>query len=420
MAKALVLGAGIVGVTMAYELWRDGHEVTVVDREAGAADFTSFGNAGMIAPGHAYAWASPAAPMILLKSLWRNDQALRLKPSLDPAFLKWMWKFWGECNAERAALNTRRKVRLCNYSQSVFHETRNKTGVRYDANDGGILYLFRSAGAFEAANRKADVLRAEGAVINVLDRDGIGEKDPALAERKDQFAGALHAANDETGDCRIFARNLVSWLEDQGVSFRWNTEVRGFETEGDRVSAVVTGQGKLTADIIVLSLGVYSPHVARQLGIDLPIYPVKGYSMTIPIAGRNNAPRIGGIDEESLVAYSPMGDRLRVTATAEFSGYGREFKPSDFRHMTNVIKGLFPDGADYARTEYWAGLRPMTPEGTPILGKTRFANLWMNTGQGHMGWTMSHGASRIVADLIAGRPSGIPLDGMTLESRQVG
>jgi D-amino-acid dehydrogenase len=357
--------------------------------------------------------------MILLKSLWRNDQALRLKPSLDPAFLKWMWKFWGECNAERAALNTRRKVRLCNYSQSVFHETRNKTGVRYDANDGGILYLFRSAGAFEAANRKADVLRAEGAVINVLDRDGIGEKDPALAERKDQFAGALHAANDETGDCRIFARNLVSWLEDQGVSFRWNTEVRGFETEGDRVSAVVTGQGKLTADIIVLSLGVYSPHVARQLGIDLPIYPVKGYSMTIPIAGRNNAPRIGGIDEESLVAYSPMGDRLRVTATAEFSGYGREFKPSDFRHMTNVIKGLFPDGADYARTEYWAGLRPMTPEGTPILGKTRFANLWMNTGQGHMGWTMSHGASRIVADLIAGRPSGIPLDGMTLESRQV-
>jgi D-amino-acid dehydrogenase len=417
MAKALVLGAGIVGITMAYELWRDGHEVTVVDREAGAADFTSFGNAGMIAPGHAYAWASPAAPMILLKSLWRNDQALRLKPALDPAFLKWMWKFWGECNAERAALNTRRKVRLCNYSQSVFHQTRKATNVKFDANDGGILYLFRSAAAFEAANKKADVLRAEGAVINVLDRDGISEKDPALNERKDQFAGALHAANDETGDCRIFTRNLASWLEDQGVSFRWSTEVRGFETEGGRVSAVVTGNGKLTADIIVLSLGVYSPHVVRQLGIDLPIYPVKGYSMTIPIAGRNNAPKIGGIDEESLVAYSPMGDRLRVTATAEFSGYGRDFKPSDFRHMTNVIKGLFPDGADYARTEYWAGLRPMTPEGTPILGKTKFENLWMNTGQGHMGWTMSHGASRIVADLIAGKAPAIPLDGMTLDSR---
>ena len=417
MAKALVLGAGIVGITMAYELWRDGHEVTVVDREAGAADFTSFGNAGMIAPGHAYAWASAAAPTILLKSLWRNDQALRLKPSLDPAFLKWMWRFWGECNAERAALNTRRKVRLCNYSQSVFHETRKATNVKFDANDGGILYLFRSAGAFEAANKKADILRAEGAVINVLDRDGIGERDPALAERKGQFAGALHAANDETGDCRMFTRNLVSWLEDKGVTFKWNTEVRGFETEADRVTSVVTDKGKLVADIIVLSLGVYSPHVAHQLGIHLPIYPVKGYSMTIPIAGRNNAPKIGGIDEESLVAYSPMGDRLRVTATAEFSGYGRDHKPSDFRHMTNVIKGLFPDGADYARTEYWAGLRPMTPEGTPILGNTRFSNLWMNTGQGHMGWTMSHGASRIVADLIAGKEPAIALDGMTLASR---
>jgi D-amino-acid dehydrogenase len=153
------------------------------------------------------------------------------------------------------------------------------------------------------------------------------------------------------------------------------------------------------------------------LGIDLPIYPVKGYSMTIPVAGRNNAPKIGGIDEESLVAYTPMGDRLRVTATAEFSGYGRDHKPSDFRHMTNVIKGLFPDGADYSRAEYWAGLRPMTPEGTPILGETAFRNLWLNTGLGHMGWTMSHGAARIVADQIAGKRPAIPVEGMTLLSQ---
>lgn len=417
MAQALVLGAGIVGITMAYELWRDGHEVTVVDREDGAAEFTSFGNAGMIAPGHAYAWASAAAPSILMKSLWRNDQALRLKPSLDPAFLKWMWKFWGQCNAERAALNTQRKVRLCNYSQQVFHETRQQTGVTYDANDGGILYLFRSAAAFEAANAKAEVLRKEGAVINVVERDAIGSKDPALASRVDQFAGALHAANDETGDCRIFAQQLCKWLEAKGVVFKWQTDVHGFETDGDRIAAVMTDKGREEADIIALCLGVYSPHLARQIGIELPIYPVKGYSMTIPIAGRNNAPKIGGIDEESLVAYTPMGDRLRVTATAEFSGYGREHKPSDFRHMTNVIKGLFPDGADYSRAEYWAGLRPMTPEGTPILGETPFRNLWLNTGLGHMGWTMSHGAARLVADQIAGKRPAIPVEGMTLLSR---
>ena len=196
MAKALVLGAGIVGVTMAYELWKDGHEVTVIDREAGAAEFTSFGNAGMIAPGHAYAWASPASPGILLRSLWRNDQALRLKPTLDPAFIKWMWKFWRQCTAERAADNTRRKVRLCSYAQSVFHETRQRTGVSFDANEGGILYLFRSPRAFDSANKKAKILRQEGSDIGVLDADGIAEKDPALAERKDQFAGALFGGRD--------------------------------------------------------------------------------------------------------------------------------------------------------------------------------------------------------------------------------
>jgi len=414
MAKALVLGAGIVGITMAYELWRDGHEVTVIDREAGAADFTSFGNAGMIAPGHAYAWASPASPKILLKSLWRNDQALRLKPSLDPAFVKWMWKFWGQCTAERAAINTRRKVRLCNYAQSVFRETRADTGVSYDANDGGILYLFRSQSAFETANGKAEILRQEGSDITVLDAEGIAAKDPALAGCKDQFAGALFGGRDETGDCRMFTRNLASWLEERGVTFRWGVTARDLETDGDRVSRVVTDRESLYADIIVLSLGVYSPHLARRVGIDLPIYPVKGYSMTIPVSGRNNSPTIGGIDEQSLVAYTPMGNRLRVTATAEFSGYGTGHSPDDFRHMTSVVKALFPDGADYSRAEYWAGLRPMTPEGTPILGATGFKNLWMNTGQGHMGWTMSHGAGRLVADLIAGRKPAMPLDGMTL------
>ncbi len=414
MARALVLGAGIVGVTMAYELWRDGHEVTVIDREAGAAEFTSFGNAGMIAPGHAYAWASPASPKILLKSLWRNDQALRLKPSLDPAFVKWMWKFWGQCSAERAAVNTRRKVRLCNYAQSVFHETRAETGVSYDANDGGILYLFRSRSAFEAANSKAEILRREGSDIGVLDADGIAQKDPALADSKEQFAGALFGGRDETGDCRKFTRTLAKWLDERGVTFRWGVTIRSLQTDGDRVSGIVTDQGNLSADIIVLSLGVYSPHLAKPIGIDLPIYPVKGYSMTIPVSGRNNAPAIGGIDEESLVAYTPMGNRLRVTATAEFSGYRVDHSPDDFRHMTSVVKGLFPDGADYSRAEYWAGLRPMTPEGTPILGATRFKNLWMNTGQGHMGWTMSHGAGRLVADLIAGRKPAVPLDGMTL------
>ena len=413
--KALVLGAGIVGITTAYELNRDGFEVTVIDREAEPASFTSYSNAGLFAPGHAYAWSSPAAPSILLKSLWKNDQALRFKFSTDPRFWTWMWKFWKQCTAERAALNTTRKVRLCLYSQQVFHETVARTSVAYDGRRGGLLYLYRSEAALKSASAKSKILADNGCAIETLDRDAVARVDPALAPVKEKFAGALFAPGDESGDCRLFARNMGDWLKAQGVTFMFNTTITGIETGGGKVTAVVTGKGREVADVIVLCLGVYSPHLARQLGQHLPIYPVKGYAVTAPVGARNNPPTIGGVDEETLVAYAPYGDRIRVTATAEFSGYGREHQPSDFRTMLESMRALFPDGADWEAASTWAGLRPMTPEGTPILGGSRFSNLWFNTGQGHMGWTMSHGAARITADLIAGKKPALSLDGMTAE-----
>ena len=411
--KALVLGAGIVGVTTAYELNRDGYEVTVIDREAEPAAFTSFSNAGLFAPGHAYAWSSPAAPSILLRSLWRGDQALRFKFSTDPRFWRWMWRFWNECTPARAARNTTRKVRLCNYSLAVFHETVARSGVAYDGRGGGLLYLYRSEAALTAASAKSKVLSDNGCRIETLDRDGVALVDPALAAVKEQFAGALYAPDDESGDCRLFCLNMAQWLKRQGVTFKFGTTVTGFAAEGGKVKAVVTDKGRDSADAVVLCLGVYSPHLARQLGHDLPIYPVKGYAITAPVAGRNNPPSIGGVDEQTLVAYAPYGDRVRATATAEFSGYGLAHRPEDFRTMLDTMKGLFPDGADWSRAEYWAGLRPMTPQGTPILGRSLLANLWFNTGQGHMGWTMSHGAARVTADLIAGKNPQISLEGMT-------
>jgi D-amino-acid dehydrogenase len=410
--KALVLGAGIVGITTAYELHRDGHEVTVIEREAELASFTSRSNAGLFAPGHAYAWSSPAAPGILLRSLWRGDQALRFKFSTDPKFWRWMWRFWGQCTPERAALNTTRKVRLCNYSLDVFHDTVKRTGIAYDGRQGGLLYLYRSQAALAAAAAKSRILSDNGCRIETLDRDGVAAKDPALAPVKDRFAGALYAPDDESGDCRLFACNMGEWLKAQGVSFKYDTPVVGFDAAGDRISAVVTGKGREAADVIVLCLGVYSPHLARAIGHDLPIYPVKGYAITAPVAGRNNPPSIGGVDEETLVAYAPYGDRIRVTATAEFSGYGLQHSEADFATMIATMKMLYPDGADWDSASHWAGLRPMTPEGTPILGPSRMKNLWFNTGQGHMGWTMSHGAARITADLIAGKMPQIGLEGM--------
>lgn len=414
--KVLVLGAGIAGVTTAYELNRDGHEVTVIDREELPASITSYANAGLFAPGHSYAWSSPAAPGILLRSLWRNDQALRLKPRLDRHFLRWMWRFLGECTAEHAAVNTSRKVRLCNYSLSVFHETLKNVDVKYDGRRGGLLYLYRNEKVLAGAAVKSKILIDNGCAIEALDREAMTQKDPALLPVKEQFAGALFAKNDESGDCRMFARNMAQWLKGRGVTFRTGVQITGLESEGDEITGVATTTGREKADRYVLCLGVHSPHLARSIGQDLPIYPVKGYSVTFPVSGRNNPPSIGGVDEENLIAYCPLGDRLRVTATAEFSGYGRAHSPKDFRYMMEQMTKLFPDGADYSKPDYWAGLRPMTPEGTPILGRGRHANLWYNAGLGHMGWTMSHGTARITADLIAGRGAAIPLEGMTVRN----
>ncbi len=412
--KALVLGAGLAGVTTAYELLKDGWQVDVVDREQQPAMLTSYANAGLLAPGHAYAWSSPAAPKILLRSLWRNDQALRFKPSLDPALWRWMVKFLGQCNAERAAINTSRKANLCSYSQGIFHANQAAQAVDYDGNTGGLIFFYRTDEAFKAGCAKSNLLTDNGVEVEQLTAEEVIAKDPALEGFKHNIAGALFSPNDESGDAHKFTQELAKVLEQRGVTFHWETDITGLKTEGDQVSAITTSRGDMHADIYVLCLGVYAPHLARHLGVNLPIYPVKGYSVTVPIAGRNNPPTLGGVDEENLVAYCPMGDRMRVTATAEFSGYSRSHSPADFRHMLKVVQELFPDAADYSKPNYWAGLRPMTPEGSPIFGRAQHKNFWYNTGLGHMGWTMSHGGARITADLIAGRTPAIDLDGMLL------
>ena len=413
--KALILGAGLAGVTTAYELNRDGWEVTVLDRADDAAMFTSFANAGLFAPGHAYAWSSPAAPKVLLRSLWRNDQALRFRPSLDPGLWRWMAKFIGQCTSEHAAINTQRKARLCMYSQSIFHQTLARYKLQFDRNTGGLIYFYRTQSALDAAISRADLLTRNGVNIDVLDRDDVAKKDTALAPVKDQIAGALFAPGDESGDAHLFTQALAEVCTAKGVKFKWNTQVKGFETNSDIVTGVTCNSETFPADIVVNALGVYSPHLATQLGETLPVYPVKGYSVTAPLSKGGLAPRIGGVDEENLVAYCPMGNRIRITATAEFSGYSCDHKPSDFHHMLAVARQLFPNGVDFDDLSHWAGLRPMTPEGTPILGRGKFSNVWYNTSLGHMGWTMAHGSARITSDLIAGKLPAIALDGMELK-----
>ncbi|HEY5701733.1 MAG TPA: D-amino acid dehydrogenase [Gammaproteobacteria bacterium] len=411
--KILVLGSGVIGVTTAYYLARDGHEVTVLDRQPEAASETSFANASLIAPAHAYAWASPKAPGILLKSLFFPDQALRFKLSADPHMWSWCWLFLRQCTEERARVNTIRKLRLCIYSVECLNEVVADTNVEYDGLRKGNLYLYRSQESFDKGVAHMGILQDQGLELEVLDRNKVSTIEPVLEPVKNHIAGAVYAPLDQSGDARMFSRNLSAYCESElGVEFRFNTLIRKIETSADRITRVVTDKGALTADRYVLALGCDSPIIGRSIGLKLPIYPVKGYSVTLPARGRNAVPAIGGVDEDHLVAYCPLGDRLRLTSTAEFSGYDRSHRPADFRAMFRAARELFPAAADYEQPEYWAGLRPMTPEGTPILGYARYQNLLLNTGHGHIGWTMSCGSAKVTADIVAGRMPEIDLEGM--------
>ncbi|MBI3325501.1 MAG: D-amino acid dehydrogenase [Nitrospinae bacterium] len=413
--KIVVMGGGVIGVTTAYELACDGHDVTVLDRQPQAASETSFANAGLIAPGHAYTWASPRVPKILLKSLFRDDQAFKLRLRADPRMWAWLSLFIRQCTVERARLNTIRKLRLCLYSQERLHEVVSATGVAYDGRGGGLLYFYRTQAGFERGIANSTILREHGLPLEIVDRDRVAKLEPALAPLQDRIAGAIYAPSDESGDAHIFTCALAEYCRDKlGVCLTFETTIRGLVVQGERVEHIVIDTGKITADAYVLALGCDSPSVARQTGIRLPIYPVKGYSVTIPVRLGDTAPHLGGVDEEHLLAYARIGDRLRLTAKAEFAGYDRSHRPEDFRHLLQVARDLFPTGGDYANPCYWAGLRPMTPEGTPLLGHTRYRNLFLNTGHGHMGWTMSCGSARILADVIAGRTPGLSLEGMSL------
>jgi D-amino-acid dehydrogenase len=412
--KVLVLGSGVIGVTSAYYLAKDGHEITVVDRQAEAAAETSFANAGLVAPGHAFAWASPKAPGILWKSLFKPDQALRLKLRADPRMWSWCWLFLRQCTDERARINTIRKLRLCLYSVECLDELVADTGVEYDALRKGNLYVYRTQESFDKGVDHMGILRDQGLELGVLDREAVGAIEPALAEVKSRIAGAVYSPRDQSGDARMFSRGLAAHCAEKlRVDFLYDTGIERIESAGDEIRGIVTTRGTLQADRYVLALGCDSPILGRGIGLRLPIYPVKGYSVTVPAKSGQGSPGIGGVDEDNLMAWCPLGDRLRLTSTAEFSGYDRGYRAKDFRAMFRAAKTLFPDAAHYDRPDYWAGLRPMTPEGTPLLGYTRYRNLLLNTGHGHIGWTMSCGSGKLTADVLAGRKPDIDLEGMT-------
>ena len=410
----LILGAGVIGVTTAYELLKTGHEVTVIDRQPESALETSFGNAGLIAPGHSYAWATPKLPKNLFKSLFDKKKAFRFKFQWDPAMWVWGAQFLLQCTSKKMEENTLRKHRLSIYSQKCFHQLIDETHISYHENKNGLVYFFRTQESFQEGSQKLAILNSVMKNFQLLNRTELFQLEPALSRSQTRIYGGIYCSTDESGSCRDFTLELVKICMGKGASFHYNTTILNVEKDKNSIKKIYTDKGDFQADKYVLACAAFSPLIARMVGEYLPIYPVKGYSMTLPILDQKKVPEHSGIDEDNLLAFSLLGDKIRFTSVAEISGYDTTNTPSDFTDMVALVESLFPDAFDFSKVEYWAGLRPMTPNGSPIFGQGKMQNLYFNTGHGHLGWTMCAGSAKIISHLISGEKPDLDLEGMTL------
>jgi D-amino-acid dehydrogenase len=413
--KILIMGAGVIGVSTAYELVKAGCDVSVVDRQPAAGLETSFANAGEISPGYASPWAGPGVPLKAVQWMLDKHGPLVVHPRLDPLMWRWMLQTLFNCTSRRYALNKSRMVPIAEYSRDCLRQLRADTGISYDHRSQGTLQLFRKQSQLDSVDKDITVLREYGVRFELLDRNGCIRAEPALGSAPASFVGGLLLPDDETGDCHLFTQRLMAMAQEAGVRFIANTRIESVTTEGDRVTAVVTDSGTITADAYVMALGSFSPLLLRPIGIDIPVYPVKGYSITVPLTDDSGAPQSTVMDETYKVAITRLGDRIRVGGTAELSGYRVELSPERRITLERSLRDLFPHGGDIGGASFWSGLRPMTPDGPPIIGPTRYSNLHLNTGHGTLGWTMACGAARITADRLLGRPSEIPTEGLSLE-----
>ena len=410
----IVLGSGVVGTTTAYYLARQGAKVTVIDRQAGPAAETSYANAGQVSPGYSTPWAAPGIPLKALKWLFQKHAPLAIRP--DGTLYQWRWlaAMLANCSASRYAVNKERMLRLAEYSRDCLRELRGGTGIQYEQRTLGTLQLFRTAAQLEAAGRDIEVLQECGVPYELLDASRLPTAEPGLARSLHKLAGGLRLPNDETGDCRRFTLGLAELARGLGVEFRFGVDIQALHTRGDAIDGVQAGGELLRADRYVAALGSYSRGLLAPLALDLPVYPLKGYSLTIPMTDAAAAPTSTVLDETFKVAVTRFDDRIRVGGMAEIAGFDLRLREARRRTLEFVVSDLYPGCGDLARAEFWTGLRPMTPDGTPIVGATRYANLFLNTGHGTLGWTMACGSGRLVADLVTGRRPAIRADDLAL------
>src|SRR5690606_28999852 len=412
--RVLILGGGVIGTTSAYYLARAGFEVVVVDRQPAVAMETSFANAGQVSPGYASPWAAPGVPLKAIKWLMQRHAPLAIKLTGDIRQYLWMAQMLRNCTAARYAVNKERMVRLSEYSRDCLDELRAETGIDYEGRQLGTTQLFRTQAQLDAAAKDIAVLEASGVPYELLDRVGIARAEPALARVSDKLSGALRLPNDQTGDCQMFTTRLAGMARELGVEFRFEQNIQRLEYAGDRLSGVWI-DGKLEkADRYVLALGSYSADMLEPLGLRAPVYPLKGYSLTVPISDAAMAPVSTVLDETYKVAITRFDQRIRVGGMAEIAGHDLSLDPRRRATLAMVVSDLFPLGGDPATAELWTGLRPATPDGTPIVGATPYRNLFLNTGHGTLGWTMACGSGRLLADLLLSRRPQISTEGLDI------
>ncbi|WP_263145938.1 D-amino acid dehydrogenase [Pseudomonas sp. RIT-PI-AD] len=412
--RVMVLGSGVIGTASAYYLARAGFEVVVIDRQPAPALETSFANAGQVSPGYASPWAAPGVPFKAIKWLLQKHAPLAIKMTGDIDQYLWMAQMLRNCTASRYAVNKERMVRLSEYSRDCLDELRAETGIAYEGRQLGTTQLFRTQAQLDNAAKDISVLEQSGVPYEVLDRAGIARVEPALDGVTEKLAGALRLPNDQTGDCQIFTAKLAEMARGLGVEFRFGRTIERLDFAGDRINGVWV-DGKLeTADRYVLALGSYSPQLLKPLGIKAPVYPLKGYSLTVPITDPAMAPASTILDETYKVAITRFDQRIRVGGMAEISGFDLNLDPRRRATLDMIVNDLYPRGGDLGQAEFWTGLRPATPDGTPIVGATPYANLFLNTGHGTLGWTMACGSGRFLADLMAKKRPQISAEGLDI------
>ncbi|NEX73887.1 D-amino acid dehydrogenase [Aeromonas rivipollensis] len=410
----VVLGGGVVGVTSAWYLAKAGHKVTLLERRGGVALETSHANAGQISPGYASPWAAPGIPLKAAKWLLQKHAPFTVRPTSDPFQLRWMLKMFANCTPAAYAVNKGRMVRLAEYSRDCMKLLRDELALDYEGRQLGTLQLFRSQAQRDASQRDIEVLEEYGVPYQSLDASGCEEVEPALARVRGKIVGGLRLPGDETGDCFRFTQALADEARRLGVEFVFNCAIDEVELAQGRAVAVRAGEQRFKADAIVCALGSYGTGFLRPLGIELPVYPVKGYSLTLPMTDAAGAPRSTVLDETYKVAITRFDERIRVGGMAELSGFNLALNPRRHDTLAMVVRDLFPQGGDLEQASFWTGLRPMTPDGTPLVGPSPIPGLWLNTGHGTLGWTMAAGSGQLLSDLISGSAPAISDEGLTL------